>query len=134
MTRMSVELACDAMGASVFSASSYDMQHAPSNIIDGLPSTFWLTTGSFPQEIILQLGESSNIRSVDLISTGIRNIELYKCDGVQANSWEKVGSSEADDADGDIQRLSIQLSSPKLTATFLRFKVISILYTNLRVI
>ena len=120
---MSVELASDAMGATVTSASSCDMQHPPSAIIDGNSSTFWLTTGSFPQEIVLQLGESSSIRSVELISIGIRNIELYKCEGPQANSWEKISSSEADDADGDIQRLSLQLSSSKLTATFLRLRV-----------
>ncbi len=122
---MSSELALDSLGANITAASSCDLQYPPSAIIDGKPNTFWLTTGTFPQEFVLQLGETSTIKTVELVSSGLRNIELYKTDGTHASSWEKVSNSEADDADGDIQRLSLQIPS-RLTATFLRVRVSSL--------
>lgn len=122
---MSSELASETVGAAILSASSYDFQYPPSAIIDGNPSTFWLTTGSFPQEFVLQLGQTSSIKSVEIVSCGLRNIELFKTEGIHANSWERVSSAEADDADGEIQRLSITVP-PRMTASFLRIKVESL--------
>lgn len=87
-------------------------------------STFWMTTGAYPQELIIQLGELSHIKGVSLVCTGIRRIELAKCDGSQANSWETVAKEEAQDAEGDVQRVAFDVPS-RLTATFLRIKIIS---------
>ena len=111
-----------ASGAVITSASCYSINHPPNAVLESNASTFWMTTGIFPQEIVLQLAESSTIKSVELIATGLRNIELSKCDGQQANTWERVSVSEADDADGEIQRLSMQVPS-RLSANFLRIKV-----------
>jgi hypothetical protein len=121
---MSTELATDSLGAGIVSASSYDANHPPNAIIDGNSASFWVTTGSFPQEFVVQLGQASTIKSVELISCGLRAIELYKTEGIHANSWEKIASAEADDADGEIQRLSLSIP-PRLSATFLRLKVSS---------
>jgi hypothetical protein len=77
----------------------------------------------FPQEIVVQLGESAMIKTLDVISTGIRKIQLDKCDGPQANTWEIVSASEASDGDGDLQRLSLQIP-PRVTASYLRIKVL----------
>lgn len=119
---MSVELATDSLGSSVTTASSCDLQYPPSAIIDGKPNTFWLTTGSFPQEFVLQFGEAAAVKSVELVSSGLRNIELYKTESTHASSWEKISTVEADDADGDVQRLSLQIPS-RFNATFLRIRV-----------
>ena len=124
---MSSELATDTLGAAILSASSYDFQYPPSAIIDGNPASFWLTTGSFPQEFVLQLGQASLIKTVEIISCGLRNIELFKTEGIHANSWERVSTAEADDADGEIQRLSLTIP-PKMVATFLRVKVSIVLF------
>ncbi len=109
-------------GAVISSASCYSSVHPPSAVLENNVTSFWMTTGIFPQEIVLQLAESSSIKSVDLIATGLRNIELSKCDGQQASNWERVSISDADDADGEIQRLSVQIPA-RLTANFLRLKV-----------
>jgi hypothetical protein len=119
-----LQLATITHGASIISASSCDNRLPPNSIIDGKSNTYWMSTGSFPQEIILQLGEPSLVKSVELISTGLRNIELSKCEGAQANTWEKVSTSEADDADGEIQRLTLNIPA-RLQATFLRIRITS---------
>ena len=122
-TGIQMELALESAGTSVISASSFDLDHPPRSILEDI-STFWMSTGSYPQELIVQLGELSMIKSVDLVCTGIRSIELAKGDGSQANSWEPVSKEEAGDAEGDVQRLSLDIPS-RLGATHLRVKILS---------
>lgn len=72
------ELANEFSGATVLSASSFDLKHPPTSVIDGEYNTFWLTTGSFPQEIVIQLGEPSVIKGVELGAIMIN----YRCDNM----------------------------------------------------
>jgi hypothetical protein len=117
-----MELATVESGATVIAASSFDHKHAPGSILDET-SDFWMSTGIYPQEIVLQLGgPPSFLKSVDIISTGIRHIQVAKCEGSQANSWELVSQAEANDSDGEIQRLSISVPN-RATATYVRLKV-----------
>jgi hypothetical protein len=64
---MSIELATDTLGSAITAASSYDFKHPPSQIIDGKPNTYWLSTGLYPQEFILQLGKYLAISKSDHI-------------------------------------------------------------------
>mmetsp|Transcript_97865 Transcript_97865/g.210994 ORF Transcript_97865/g.210994 Transcript_97865/m.210994 type:complete len:140 (+) Transcript_97865:40-459(+) len=118
------ELANEFSGASVLSASSFDLKHPPSSVIDGEYNTFWLTTGAFPQEIVIQLGEPSIIKGVELVSCGIRNVQLSKCEGAQANTWENIAEEESQESDSEIQKISIQ-APPRITAQYLRIKILS---------
>ena len=85
-----MQLASESQGCSVVSATSNDLVHLPSSILANERSgdsndNFWMSTGSFPQEIVIQLGAASSIKSVDIVSLGVRKIQLDKCDGPQAN-------------------------------------------------
>lgn len=117
------ELASEFSGASVISASSNDIKFPASNVISSgnTSSGFWLTTGSFPQELVIQLGEISTIKGVEITSTGIRHIEVSKSDGPQANTWETFGQTECSD-DSDVQKISLQ-APPRLSTFFLRIRV-----------
>ncbi len=116
-----IELASESQGCSIISSSSNDMSHPASKIIEK-GTNFWVSSGLFPQEIIIQLGESSTINNVDIVSTGIKRIQLGKCEGPQANSWEDISDNDADEADGELQRLSLKVPQ-KTTASYLRLKV-----------
>ena len=70
---------------------------------------------------MIQLGSSAALKNVELISLGIRKVEIAKCEGSQANTWETVATDTSDDAE-DIQRFSIDIP-PRITATYLRVKV-----------
>ena len=115
------ELATEFSGAQIISASSYDVAHPPSCIIDGDTATFWLTTGNYPQEFVLQLGEACTIKNAEIVSSGIRRVELAKCEGPQANTWETIATSDSSE-EADIQHVSFQVP-PRVNATYLRFKV-----------
>jgi hypothetical protein len=84
-------------------------------------SLFRITTGSFPQELVLQLGAPSSIKSAHLEATGVRKVEVAKCEGSQANTWETIVTSQCDES-SDIQRINLQIP-PRVNATYLRFKV-----------
>ena len=87
-----MELATESQGCSVISATSNDRVHVPASILSDNgngDSNFWMSTGSFPQEIVVQLGSTSSIKSVDIVSLGIRKIQVDKCDGPQANRLMK---------------------------------------------
>lgn len=114
-------------GGNILFATSYDLNHAPINVIDGKSSSYWISTGVFPQELILQFSDTSSIRKVELISTGVKYIELLKCENSQPNTWEKIGELEAGDGDGEAQRLNFPIPS-RTNATYLRFKVSSSYY------
>ncbi len=118
----SAELASESSGALITAASSFDFKHPPSCIIDGDNRSFWVTTGVFPQEVIIQLGQASIIKTVDILTTGVQEIELAKADGVNANTWETISTHKSEDTEGEFQRISFRLST-KITASYLRLKV-----------
>ena len=121
---MAAQIATPENGAVVISASSFSRAHPPSAILDKSPGSFWITTGSFPQEIVVQLAESCSIKSVEFVSMGIKCVELWGSDSYTHSAGERIGKTEASDLDGELQRFSLPISS-KSTATCLRIKILS---------
>jgi heat shock protein beta-11 len=58
------------MGCFISMATSNDTNHPASNVIDGDNSTFWMTTGLFPQVFILTFPSHVEIDSVRLSCFG----------------------------------------------------------------
>lgn len=56
------------------------------------------------------------------VSCGIRKVQLSKCEGAQANTWESIAEEESQESDSEIQKISIQ-APPRITAQYLRIKV-----------
>lgn len=49
------DVALAAAGSSIAAATCADERHPPENTLDGTESTFWMTTGLFPQELVIAL-------------------------------------------------------------------------------
>ena len=62
--------------------------------------------GIYPGDLVVRFGEHSSIRSVEIISVGIRRLEILKCDGGATAAWDSLCTEDCDDADGGIQHLS----------------------------
>jgi len=56
--------------------TSLDEDHPGRCCVDGCPSTFWLSTGLFPQEILVSLGTPGRISGVRLACSHIRSVRL----------------------------------------------------------
>eukprot|EP00931_Biecheleriopsis_adriatica_P038418 TRINITY_DN22009_c0_g1_i1.p1 TRINITY_DN22009_c0_g1~~TRINITY_DN22009_c0_g1_i1.p1 ORF type:complete len:145 (+),score=23.09 TRINITY_DN22009_c0_g1_i1:75-509(+) len=49
--------------------SSWDPAHPVENVLDGNEATYWMSTGLYPQEILLDLGRPQRLISVRLVTT-----------------------------------------------------------------
>lgn len=107
-------------GTTITSSTSFDPQHPPLAIIDGNESTFWSSTGLFPQEFVMKLRGSAKIERIRTLTTGIKKLIIEASDGA-ALSWDKVLEIELPDNGDRIQVESLQ--TPKLIASYLKFKI-----------
>merc|ERR1719159_885609 len=57
-------------------ASSTDLDHPGENIIDGRMDSFWISTGLFPQEIVVQTSYPVSIESIRIACTGVRSFRI----------------------------------------------------------
>ena len=72
-------------GASVVGVTSADPRHGAASVIDGDARTFWLSTGLFPQELLIRLAEPSALSSITVLSAHARRIALlYSSDPAAA--------------------------------------------------
>ena len=49
-------------------ATCYDERFPPENIIDGDERTFWMTTGLFPQEFVVELSQLTEVTRITTVS------------------------------------------------------------------
>lgn len=119
------DLASEKAGGKVFMVSSLDPAHPGENIIDGNDSTFWISTGLYPQEILLELGQSAKVSSVSLSSTRVRSIliEGWGQEDTQANCQMLAEGEMANTANGRLQKQEMQCRNQEIE--FLRLVILS---------
>ena len=59
------------MSEIIFS-SSYDEKHPPENILNPSKDKYFASTGMFPQEICIQFETVKSVKSVSIVSYGIK--------------------------------------------------------------
>ena len=93
----------------VFTASCHDARHPPSAIVDADASSFWVTTGGFPQEFILELRARAHanqseswqstfstggrdVTRVRTATTGVQRLVVESCraSGPNTHSWSPL--------------------------------------------
>lgn len=77
---------------SVHYATSMDEEHPPSNIVDSDDTTFWTSTGLFPQEVVLAFKEPAQITRVTITSGKLRNIVVYGATDKELSDWMEIDS------------------------------------------
>ncbi len=75
---------------------------------------------------MIQLASSATLKSVQLLSLGIRKVEIAKCEGSQANTWETVATQMSDEPN-ELQRIQLDVTS-RVNATYLKIKVTESLF------
>uniref|UniRef100_K3WRE4 F5/8 type C domain-containing protein n=1 Tax=Globisporangium ultimum (strain ATCC 200006 / CBS 805.95 / DAOM BR144) TaxID=431595 RepID=K3WRE4_GLOUD len=118
-----MDLTLEEEGAQVTAATSFDPNFPPSNILDGEQGTKWITTGSFPQEVIVQLATTASISRVKTWSMNAKEVSVEVCSGPAPTKWEKLYDSKLSENDGNLQ---IESENVKLgDASFIKFKILS---------
>jgi len=83
-------LASSAAGAKVIATTSSDPRYPATNIIDGNLSLFWVTTGMFPHEFVIQLPRLSKISSIQLKSQNVKQLRVLRCDQPTPTNFQEV--------------------------------------------
>ncbi|GLD94408.1 hypothetical protein PINS_up003019 [Pythium insidiosum] len=118
-----MDLTLDEEGAQVTVATSFDPNHPPKNILDGDQSTKWVTTGSFPQEVIVQLATMASVSRVKTWSTNVKEVAVEVCSGPTPVKWERLFETKIPESDGGLQITSESVRPGD--AVFIKFKILS---------
>mmetsp|Transcript_18202 Transcript_18202/g.50990 ORF Transcript_18202/g.50990 Transcript_18202/m.50990 type:complete len:436 (-) Transcript_18202:488-1795(-) len=81
-------------GARVVAATCYDERHPPESVIDGDDSTFWVTTGLYPQEIVVALPKLTDVTRLTTVSMNVRKLVIEKCETDRPYTFEKALEAE----------------------------------------
>ena len=89
--------------------TSEDERHPGSNILS--PSKdYWVSTGLFPQEVIISFDPPQSFRSIHIVSSNIRCIVIEGCESPQMGSFSKIGEEEFGNIRGNLQRETTTIS------------------------
>eukprot|EP00163_Fabomonas_tropica_P027139 TRINITY_DN5147_c0_g2_i1.p1 TRINITY_DN5147_c0_g2~~TRINITY_DN5147_c0_g2_i1.p1 ORF type:complete len:135 (+),score=18.48 TRINITY_DN5147_c0_g2_i1:290-694(+) len=117
------ELATADSGAKVVMATSFDPKHPPAAVIDGKENSFWMTTGMFPQEIVIGFPSVVNMSKVKLVTRNVRGLVLEKCDSENVAEFTPVTDIDMPNEQGRIQHEQHVLGNER--AKFLKLKITS---------
>ena len=70
------DLVAKKVGGKVLMVSSLDENHPGDHMIDGREDSYWISTGLYPQEILLQLSQRSQVSNVKICATNVRGIRI----------------------------------------------------------
>lgn len=106
-----------------------DERYPASNIVDGKPNTYFVTTGLYPHEVILGIkGGSSNISRIVLTSSGIKKLRLEKCTDVAPSKFETIVDCEVanrENSGRQVEQFQLNKATAGSSVTFLKVVIAS---------
>uniref|UniRef100_H3HBH3 PHD-type domain-containing protein n=1 Tax=Phytophthora ramorum TaxID=164328 RepID=H3HBH3_PHYRM len=120
---VAMELALDEEGAQVTAVTSYDPNFPPVNILDGEQSSKWVTTGSFPQELVVQLATTASVVRAKMWTRNVKEVSVEACSGPTPTKWEKLFDAKLKETDGEMQIVSENVKPTD--ASFIKFRILS---------
>lgn len=110
----------------VLMASSRDEDHPADNIIDGNDKTYWISTGLYPQEILLELAQPRRVSGVRLSTTNVRSVRIEGCSEPAATTFETLGSAEMDaKSKGNLQSKQLKCREQSQPIRFVKTMILS---------
>jgi len=106
--------------------SSLDPAHPGENVIDDDHGTYWLSTGLYPQEILLWLAAPTKVDSVRVASTRVRRVRFEACPEEDPVTFGKLAEGEFDDIQGSgLQVRELHCNSQDVPTQFVRLLILS---------
>ena len=96
------------MSEIIFS-SSYDEKNPPDNIFDSSNKKFFSSTGMFPQEICIQFDNPKPVKSVGVISYGIKKIAIQTCENDSAVNFKTQAEQNEIPNTNGLQKIKLNL-------------------------
>jgi heat shock protein beta-11 len=96
-------------------ATGYDERFPVSNVVDGNDSTFYVSTGMYPQEILLSFGNDEvSISRIQLTCHGVKGLRIERCVERVPTLFEPVVECELANPAAGLQREQFQLNKATL--------------------
>ncbi|KAI8589544.1 galactose-binding domain-like protein [Geranomyces variabilis] len=96
-------------GARVAMTTSSDARHPVENIIDGNTKTFWMTTGLYPQEIVVSLPELVAVTKIIVTSTKVAHWTADVSAHEKPHHFERLATQDVEDSDQGLQITTLSL-------------------------
>eukprot|EP00419_Tripos_fusus_P065880 CAMPEP_0172916424 /NCGR_PEP_ID=MMETSP1075-20121228/196337_1 /TAXON_ID=2916 /ORGANISM="Ceratium fusus, Strain PA161109" /LENGTH=306 /DNA_ID=CAMNT_0013775719 /DNA_START=74 /DNA_END=991 /DNA_ORIENTATION=+ len=97
------DAAASSEGGRVLMVSSLDMEHPGDNVIDGSRRSCWLSTGLYPQEILLALAYPCLVSAVHLAAMHVRVVRIEGCPESAPVNFHALAERELCDERGVLQ-------------------------------
>lgn len=78
------------ISSEIFYATSYDMDHPPEFAIDGDDNTFWVTTGLFPQELVIRFKRPSQITRITVTCGNVKQYIVNAATDEGMSEWVQI--------------------------------------------
>ena len=96
--------------AEIIFSSSYDEKHPTENIFDTSNKKFFSSTGMFPQEICIQFDNPKPVRSVGIVSYGIKKVTIQTCENDSVVNFKKQAEQSDIPGGSGLQKIKLNLS------------------------
>eukprot|EP00929_Paragymnodinium_shiwhaense_P019729 TRINITY_DN13351_c0_g1_i1.p2 TRINITY_DN13351_c0_g1~~TRINITY_DN13351_c0_g1_i1.p2 ORF type:complete len:237 (-),score=52.16 TRINITY_DN13351_c0_g1_i1:67-777(-) len=90
-------------GGQVVMVTSLDCNHPAENMLDGSSGSYWISTGLYPQEILIGLGKPVRVSEVTLHSTSVRSLRIEGCQEDKPVNFTTLAEAELEDSQGVLQ-------------------------------
>ena len=95
--------------AEIIFSSSYDEKNPPENIFDNSNKKFFTSTGMFPQEICIQFDNPRTIKTVGIVSYGIKKISIQTCENDSVVNFKKQAEQNEIPNGSGLQKIKLSL-------------------------
>merc|ERR1712217_810355 len=78
--------------------------------------TYWMSTGCYPQEILLQLGKPAQLSSVRLATTSVKGVRVEGCSEDQPVNFHVLAEGDLEVKSGSLQLKDFQVRDSSAAA------------------
>ncbi|KAF8565491.1 hypothetical protein P879_06647 [Paragonimus westermani] len=95
-------------------STSFDELHPPDNVLQDDKNSFWITTGLFPQLLVISFAEASKIGRVRILSSCIKNIWIEVSSQTEPEDFEVKSELILAYSDGHQQITEVPMNEPNM--------------------
>ncbi|CAH8585403.1 unnamed protein product [Schistosoma rodhaini] len=104
-------------------ATSWGKNHSPENVLDKKDGTFWITTGLFPQIMVISLDQPRKVSQVKIISSKVKALCVETSSHIKPDNFELKFEKTLPDSDGQLQITELPINDTHLH--HIRLKILS---------
>eukprot|EP00441_Pelagodinium_beii_P047300 CAMPEP_0197621972 /NCGR_PEP_ID=MMETSP1338-20131121/2381_1 /TAXON_ID=43686 ORGANISM="Pelagodinium beii, Strain RCC1491" /NCGR_SAMPLE_ID=MMETSP1338 /ASSEMBLY_ACC=CAM_ASM_000754 /LENGTH=135 /DNA_ID=CAMNT_0043191563 /DNA_START=48 /DNA_END=455 /DNA_ORIENTATION=+ len=112
-------------GGKVLMISSLDQGHPGDNIIDGNDSSYWISTGLYPQEILLQLSNPAPVNNVKISTTNVKTVRIESCAEENPVNFKTLAEGDLEESSGRLQLKELPCYGSSEPAAYVKVMILS---------